>query len=131
MSRLRWVVLDPVLRDRATEPARRTAWVRDQYAHPLEHRHTLGEVQGWFERSGVTYLRTYPSALLTEPPLEGAALFEPGEDDWSFENLLSQLSWAWKLGREGGLFVAIGQKRRSGRGAEERGFGRATAGRTR
>jgi SAM-dependent methyltransferase len=112
-SRLRWVVLDPVLRDRATEPARREAWVRDQYVHPLEHRHTVGEVQGWFERSGITYLRTYPSALLAEPPLHGAGLFEPGADDWPFENLLSQLSWAWTLGREGGLFVAVGQRRRS------------------
>jgi SAM-dependent methyltransferase len=113
LTGLRWVPLDPVLRDRAAEPTRREAWVRDQYAHPLERRHTLREVQGWFERSGVTYLRTYPSAVLAEPPLHGAGIFEPGEDDWPFENLLAQLSWSWKLGREGGLFVVIGRKRRS------------------
>ena len=35
-----------VLRDRAADPARREAWVRDQYQHPEEHVHTLAEVQG-------------------------------------------------------------------------------------
>src|SRR4051812_9310114 len=31
---------DPVLRDRRHEPARREAWLRDQYRHPEEHVHT-------------------------------------------------------------------------------------------
>lgn len=110
LTRLRHVPLDPVLRDRAAEPARREAWLRDQYAHPLEHRHTLAEVQGWFDRSGVTYLRTYPSTLLGEPLHHRPGLFEPAEDDWRFENVLAQLSWCWKLAREGGLFVAVGRK---------------------
>src|SRR5204863_3228754 len=56
--------LDPVLRDRAAEPARRAAWLRDQYLHPEEHRHTVGEVQRWFRASDVQFLRTFPSALV-------------------------------------------------------------------
>ena len=59
---------DPVLRDRATEPERREAWLRDQYSHPEEHCHTLGEVKRWFRENGVEFLRTYPSALLGEDP---------------------------------------------------------------
>jgi len=110
LSRLRWVPLDPVLRDREREPARRAAWLRDQYAHPREHRHTLAQVQGWFRRGGATYLRSYPSTVLGEPPLEGQALFEPAEDDWRFENVLQQLSWSWRLASDGGLFVAVGRK---------------------
>ena len=60
----RCIPFDPVLRDRRAEPARREAWLRDQYLHPEEHRHTLGEVQRWFRENGVEYVRAYPSALL-------------------------------------------------------------------
>jgi SAM-dependent methyltransferase len=112
LTGLRFIPFDPVLRDRAAEPARRAAWLRDQYRHPEEHRHTLAEVQGWFERSGVAFLRTYPTTTIAEPPLEGAGLFEPAEDDWPLENVLQQLSWSFTLGAEGGLFVTVGQRRR-------------------
>src|SRR5262249_271609 len=43
MSGFRWIPFDPVLRERDSEPARRNAWLRDQYQHPEEHRHTVGE----------------------------------------------------------------------------------------
>jgi 2-polyprenyl-3-methyl-5-hydroxy-6-metoxy-1,4-benzoquinol methylase len=109
VSGFRWFPLDPVLRDRAAEPARRRAWLRDQYHHPEEHRHTLAEVQRWFEAGGIAYVRTYPSTLTDEPPLERGGLFTPAADDWSLENVLHQLSWAFTLGREGGLFVVIGR----------------------
>jgi SAM-dependent methyltransferase len=105
----RWIPLDPVLRDRAAEPARRTAWLRDQYRHPEEHRHTLGEVQRWFAAAGVAYVRTYPSTVTAEPPLERGGLFTAAPDDWALERVLHQLSWAFTLGREGGLFVVIGR----------------------
>jgi SAM-dependent methyltransferase len=101
------VVFDPVLRDRRAEPARREAWLRDQYEHPEEHRHTLAEVQGWFRENGVQYLRAYPSPhFADEPPSD---LFAPLDDDWPLENLVSQLAWARTLGREGGLFVTVGR----------------------
>ena len=101
------VPFDPVLRDRKAEPARREAWLRDQYQHPEEHRHTLREVQGWFRENGVEYLRAFPSPLFSEEPPE--SLFQPLEDNWPLENVLSQISWAAKLGGEGGLFVTVGR----------------------
>src|SRR6185503_15506442 len=90
-TRYRLVPFDPVLRDRAAEPARRDAWLRDQYQHPEEHRHTLGEVQRWFRASGVDYVRAYPSSTVAEEPLAADALFQPAPDDWAFERLLVQL----------------------------------------
>jgi SAM-dependent methyltransferase len=102
------VPFDPVLRDRKAEPARREAWLRDQYQHPEEHRHTLSEVQGWFRENGVEYLRAYPSPLFWEEPPR--SLFQPLEDDWPLENLLSQIGWARTLGGEGGLFVTVGTR---------------------
>lgn len=108
---MRLVIGDPVLSARRHEPARRTAWLRDQYLHPEEHRHTLGEVQGWFRENDVEYLRCYPSALLDGDGPHGDELFSPAEDDWWPEGILAQLGWMRTLGAEGGLFVVIGRRR--------------------
>jgi SAM-dependent methyltransferase len=113
LSGFRWIPLDPVLRERRAEPARREAWLRDQYRHLEEHRHTLREVQGWFRENSVDYLRAYPSTLFAAAPLREAELFEPAEDDWAFENVVSQLSWARSLAHEGGLFAVVGRARAS------------------
>jgi len=106
LTGFRWIPWDPVLRDRRAEPARREAWLRDQYQHVEEHRHTLGEVQGWFRDNGIEYVRAFPSALLADSTPE---LFSQ-EDDWGLEGLASQLSWMRPLGGEGGLFVVIGAR---------------------
>lgn len=103
----RWIPGDPVLADRAAEPARREAWLRDQYRHPEEHRHSLGEVRRWFTENGVDYVRSFPSALIGEEPGE---LFEREDHGWSVENWLAQIGWMFSIGKEGGLFVAIGRR---------------------
>jgi SAM-dependent methyltransferase len=107
LSRYRLIPFDPVLVDRQNEPARREAWLRDQYQHPEEHRHTLGEVQGWFRENGVEYVRAYPSALIGEEP-EG--LFAWAVDDWWLEAWLAQLGWIRALAHEGGMFVTVGRR---------------------
>ena len=110
LSEYRWIPFDPVLRDREHEPARREAWLRDQYRHPEEHRHTLAEVQSWFDENDVDYVRTYPSALIREAPEE---LFARAADNWRLEGWLAQLGWIGAVGQDGGLFVTIGQRRRA------------------
>jgi SAM-dependent methyltransferase len=107
-SRFHWIPFDPVLRDRKSEPERREAWLRDQYRHPEEHRHTVAEVRRWFAQNGVEYLRTYPSVLMGE---ETGDLFTADEDYWGPEAWLAQIGWMATLGYEGGLFVTIGQRR--------------------
>jgi len=101
---------DPVLRDRATEPERRKAWLRDQYLHPEEHCHTLAEVKHWFRANRVEFLRTYPCALIGQDPAEEEDLFSSAADDWWFENWIAQVTWAVRLASEGGLFVVIGKR---------------------
>jgi len=114
LSGYRLIPFDPVLRDRANEPARREAWLRDQYRHPEEHRHTLAEVQGWFEENGVEYVRAYPSALIGDDrgddPDEREELFAWAADNWQPEAWLAQLGWIRTLGQEGGLFVTVGRR---------------------
>ncbi|MFL5310688.1 MAG: methyltransferase domain-containing protein [Myxococcales bacterium] len=109
LTGFRWIPFDAVLRERRAEPARREAWLRDQYRHVEEHRHTLGEVQGWFRENRVEYLRAFPDTLLASEPPRGADLFRAAEDDWAFENVLAQLGWARTLSHEGGLFVIVGR----------------------
>jgi 2-polyprenyl-3-methyl-5-hydroxy-6-metoxy-1,4-benzoquinol methylase len=107
LTGFRWIPWDPVLRDRKAEPARRDAWVRDQYQHVEEHRHTLHEVQGWFRANGVEYVRAFPSALLGGETRE---LFAQSPDDWAPEAVIAQLGWMASLGSEGGLFVTVGTR---------------------
>jgi hypothetical protein len=104
----RWIPGDPVLADRAAEPERREAWLRDQYRHPEEHRHTLGEVRGWFRDHGVDYVRAFPSALLDEDEEDGLFASQPG--GWWLEEWLAQLGWIGPLAGEGGLFVVVGRR---------------------
>ena len=110
LTGFRYVPFDPVLRARRDEPARREAWLRDQYQHPEEHTHTLAEVQGWFAENGVEYLRAYPSAVFDDEPEE---LFGPAPDNWRLEGWLAQMGWIWKLGHEGGLFFTVGRRQQS------------------
>jgi SAM-dependent methyltransferase len=107
LSGYRWIPFDPVLRDRESEPTRREAWIRDQYRHPEEHRHTVAQVRRWFAENGIEYLRTYPSLVIGEEP---ADLFAPEVDYWPLEAWLSQIGWMATLGYEGGLFVTIGRR---------------------
>lgn len=109
ISGYRWIPFDPVLRDRAAEPARREAWLRDQYRHPEEHRHTVGEVLRWFRAEDVEFLRAYPSAQLHDDAPDD--LFAPAADTWAPERWLAQLGWIASLGHEGGLFVMVGRRR--------------------
>jgi len=107
LSGYRCIPLDPVLRDRKSEFARKQAWIRDQYRHPEEHRHTAAQVRGWFAQNGIEYLRTYPS-LLMGGTCEN--LFTADEDYWPLEAWLSQIGWMASLGHEGGLFVTVGRR---------------------
>jgi SAM-dependent methyltransferase len=107
LSGFRFVPWDPVLRDRESEPARRQAWLQDQYQHPEEHRHSLAEVQTWFQKNGVEYLRAYPSAMVCEDSEE---LFASAADNWRFEGWLAQIGWIGTLWHEGGLFVTVGRR---------------------
>jgi hypothetical protein len=107
LTRFKLIPFDPVLQDRVAESDRRQAWLRDQYQHPEEHCHTIAEVQRWFGENDVEYLRTYPSAVLDDTP---DGLFEPAADDWWLERGIAQLAWMRTLGREGGLFFAVGRR---------------------
>jgi SAM-dependent methyltransferase len=108
LTGLRIVPFDPVLRERRDDAARRDAWTRDQYQHPEEHSHTIGETQRWCAENDIEFLRTYPSTTFGD---DSADLFAPVADQWIVERWLAQIGWMWTLGGEGGLFMTIGRRR--------------------
>jgi 2-polyprenyl-3-methyl-5-hydroxy-6-metoxy-1,4-benzoquinol methylase len=101
--------VDPYIRSHRVQGDKRHAWVMDQYRNPHESLHTLDEVLGWFDRSGVRFVRSLPSAVFGAP-LEldyRRSLFEPAPRGSRSDRLLSQLQ-QMLTDTEGGLFVVIG-----------------------
>jgi SAM-dependent methyltransferase len=92
----RLAFLDPRVRRDELTGDRRSAWISDQYFHPLERRHTAGEVLEWFREAGVERVASFPS--FPERPRVARWIREVG--------------WFARLGREGGLFVTIGRRAR-------------------
>jgi SAM-dependent methyltransferase len=105
-GRARW--LDPVLRQRSLSDAKRVSWFRDQYHHPAEVSVSLDTVMEWFQACGLRYLSTLPR--IDGAPIANAKMFATSSPGTTVGRLLRQLGWAFTIGREGGLFVVVGQK---------------------
>jgi SAM-dependent methyltransferase len=92
---------------------RANAWWNDQYMHPYESTHTLGEVLKWFKKNGIRYYQTLPSCK----PFDQSVLDVAGvwnDCDEPYPNLLvrlyKQLCWIWRTHREGGYWITFGKK---------------------
>jgi SAM-dependent methyltransferase len=107
-GRGRWI--DPHLRS-GLGAAKQRAWFADQYRHPHESEHSIGEVQGWFERCGLDFVRGVPPVVLGDDPAPEEGLFQPARPGTRLDHLLAQLSWVVSGNREGGFFVLIGRRR--------------------
>ena len=107
-GRARW--LDPYLRSSPISDDKRRAWFADQYQHPHESKHTVGEVLQWFDECGLDFVRGIPSPALGEDALDVANLFEEGQRGGPLAHFLTQLKTVATGNREGGFFIMIGQK---------------------
>ena len=107
-DRLRF--LDPRLRTADLGLVRKQAWFMDQYTHPHESKHTIDEVLGWFDRSGVEFVKSIPKTTVSESFLPQEGLFEPSSRGSALDHVLVQLSMLLGGGREGGFFSMIGRK---------------------
>lgn len=121
--RIVWLLsrFDPRARDRAIEKQlveldddaeKRRTWYADQYEHPHESVHTVGEVLGWFRANGLEYVSSLPKI---EP--FGAApkrIFRARRvARWRqgrLAHLLVQLAWIVTQNAGGGYFVLVGRK---------------------
>jgi SAM-dependent methyltransferase len=106
----RFAFLDPNLRRDGFAAAKRRAWFMDQYKHPHESKHTIGEVLGWLEQSGFRFLKSVPRSKPFQPFSDGESLFEPEESGSRLERLMVELGMIFRGSREGGFFVATARK---------------------
>ena len=102
--------LDPRLRDWNKEPERIKAWFMDQYRHPHETRHSMGEVLGWFKRYGVEFVNGTPH-LDGTAFTENERLFQPHSKGTTLTRSVVQSGMLLSGGKDGGLYIMIGRKR--------------------
>jgi carbamoyltransferase len=107
-GRGQWI--DSYLRSGGISTAKRRAWFADQYCHPHESKHTIGEVLDWFRDCGLQFVRGIPSVVPLENGLSRGKLFEPTSQGTRLDHFLVQALQVVQGSREGGFFLMIGQK---------------------
>ena len=68
--------IDPLLRRGGMSAEKRRVWFADQYRNPHESKHTMDEVLGWFDETGIDFVRGVPALRPDDDGLDGASLFE-------------------------------------------------------
>jgi SAM-dependent methyltransferase len=89
-------------------------WWADQFAHPHESVHSVGEVLGWFKEFGLAYASSLPPIELLGDEAH-VNLFPrhrlPAPARWRHASAaLRQLQWIYQLCWTGGYFLMIGRK---------------------
>ncbi len=104
----RMLFMDPHLRGELS-PDKRRAWVRDQYLHPVERKHTMTEVLEWFEEAGLSFVSSIPGIL--KPFDASTRLFEDTSPGSNIDRTMAEFSMLFSsYGGEGGLYIMIGRK---------------------
>ncbi len=104
-DRAKW--LDPYLRKEALSTDKRRAWYADQYRHPHESKHTVGEVLEWFAESGVDFVRGVPRVTLAGEDANGRNLFQPSSAGTRSDHFWVQAKQVFTGSREGGFFLMV------------------------
>ncbi len=110
-GRARW--LDPYLRSTPLSAEKRRAWYADQYQHPHESKHTIGEVLGWFDATGVEFVRGIPRVTLGGDDANATNLFTPSSHGTRADHFWVQAKQIVTGNREGGFFLMVGRTPRA------------------
>jgi carbamoyltransferase len=110
-GRAHWI--DPHLRQTPVAPDKERAWFADQYQHPHESKHTIGEVMKWFRAVDFDFARGVPSVNTEGRPVPDDGLFTRESPGGALDHFLVQATHVITGNREGGFFVMIGQRPRA------------------
>ena len=102
--------LDPHLRRSPLSEDQRRAWFADQYLHPYETKHTIGEALGWFDDCGIEFVRGLPAVTPDENELPRDGLFAATPPGTRLDHFIVQAIHIATGSREGGFFIMIGRK---------------------
>ena len=106
----RFRFLDSRLRNRDIGEARKQTWFMDQYRHPHESKHTIGEVMRWFERIDFDFVNSIPKATAFAAFDPDEQLFEANPKGSRLDHFIVQAGMLLSGGGEGGFFIVIGRK---------------------
>ncbi|MBD1141549.1 class I SAM-dependent methyltransferase [Pelagibacterales bacterium SAG-MED32] len=99
---------DPYLRKEISQE-KINAWINDQYSNPIESSHTFDELIKWFENNGINFLRSIPSADLSN--INYSNVLDKRSTGNYFTRLIAQVNMIFSsYGSEGGLFIMFGKK---------------------
>ncbi len=107
-ARGKWI--DPILRTYKHGERQRLAWFADQYCHPHESKHTIGEVLHWFDRTGIEFVRGVPSVIPGPARIHETNLFDREPRGSAFDHFLVQIRETVTGSQEGGFFIMVGRK---------------------
>jgi len=108
----RGTFLDPTLRaSRGLGRVQREAWFADQYKHPHETKHTISEVLVWFERTGLSFVKSVPKTHLFSGFSANERLFSPEPPGGRIERSLVEFGMTFTASKEGGYFIVLGKRR--------------------
>jgi len=108
-GRFKWI--DPYLRTGKISAGKQDAWFADQYQHPHESKHTMGEVLNWFDQTGFDFVNAVPKTRIGDTFTSREQLFKPAERGTTFDHALAQAKLVFTGSREGGFYIMIGRRR--------------------
>ena len=93
---------------------KKRTWWADQFVHPHETVHSVGEVLGWFQEFGLEYAASLPPIELggdeAQVNLVPRTTSRPNTAGRRLAAFLRQLHWVWQLRWTGGYFLLVGRK---------------------
>jgi len=103
------LILDPHLR-RKLSPDKRRAWIRDQYFHPQERKHSISELIKWFDEANFSFVSSIPKIIGRFSADED--LFKPQDPGTRLDRVMAEVEMLFShFGGEGGLFLCIGRRK--------------------
>lgn len=102
-------IIDPTLRKLKLDEDEKSAWIRDQYMHPIESLHTIDEVLDWFNKNDIEFISSIPSS---DFDYNYKDIFSKKSKGTYFSRLFNQILMIFNsFGSDGGLYVLIGKKK--------------------
>jgi ubiquinone/menaquinone biosynthesis C-methylase UbiE/predicted RNA-binding Zn-ribbon protein involved in translation (DUF1610 family) len=107
-GKFKWI--DPYMRKTRMSAGKQDAWFHDQYMHPHESKHTMGELLHWYEENGFEYVNGIPKPRVWDQFTTKEKLFEKQPRGTLLDRGLAQAKMVWTGSQEGGFYIMVGKK---------------------